>query len=33
VFSKESRVSKVLNSSDPQYGHFTFSTDRLPVLL
>jgi hypothetical protein len=26
VFSGESRVSKVLNSSDPQYGHFTFIT-------
>lgn len=23
VLSGESRVSKVLNSSDPQYGHFT----------
>jgi hypothetical protein len=28
VFSGESRVSRVLNSADPQYGHFTiaFST-------
>jgi hypothetical protein len=25
VFSGESRVSNVLRSSDPQYGHFMYS--------